>query len=161
MGAVAKERVDKLRAEIEALAAALQAAVSDQVHFLVPGYWRLGEMLEASSGDTRREVPDCEGEASVLSGTASPQILSHFGGRPGIRRKLRHLREITRKGIKGREPASAVDKALEALLDAVDGNPEEAVRLVIDAIGTSPMRWIGLRRQRNRRASLRCRRAFR
>ena len=45
---------------------------------------------------------------------------------------LRHLRDITRKGIKGREPASAVDKALEALLDAVDGNPEEAVRLVIE-----------------------------
>ena len=43
--AEAKEREDKLRAEIEALAAALQAAVSDQVHFLAPGYWRLGEML--------------------------------------------------------------------------------------------------------------------
>jgi hypothetical protein len=130
--AEAKEREDKLRAEIEALAAALQAAVSDQVHFLAPGYWRLGEMLAASSATLDVKYQIAKGERAYYLAQRVHKYFPTLADAEAYDGSLRHLRDITRKGIKGRGPASAVDKALEALLDAVDGNPEEAVRLVIE-----------------------------
>ena len=114
MGAVAKERVDKLMAEIEALAAALQAAVSDQVHFLVPGYWRLGEMLEASSGALEEKYRIAKGRRAYYLAQRVHKYFPTLADAQAYDGSLRHLREITRKGIKGREPASAVDKALDA-----------------------------------------------
>ncbi len=128
----AKDREGKLRAKIEALAAALQSAVSDQVHFLVPGYWRLGGMLEASSGSLEEKYQIAKGKRAYYLAQRVHKYFSSLADAQAYDGSLRHLREITRKGIKGREPASAIDKALEALLDAVDGNPEEAVRLVIE-----------------------------
>jgi len=128
----AKAREDALRAEILALAAALQAAVADQVHFLVPGYWRLGEMLQASSGTLEEKYRIAKGVRAYYLAQRVHNYFPTLQDAEAYDGSLRHLREITRKGINGRQPASAVDKALEALLHAVGGDPEEAVRLVIE-----------------------------
>jgi hypothetical protein len=128
----AKEPEGKLRAKIVALAAALHAAVADQVHFLVPGYWQLGELLEASREPLEEKYRIAKGKRPYYLAHRVHKHFPSLADAEAYDGSLRHLREITRKGIQGRRPASAIDKALQALLRAVGGNPDEAVRLVIE-----------------------------
>ena len=56
---------------------------------------------------------------------------------------LNYLLDIIRKGIKGREAAPAKDKRLKAFMKAIDGDPEEAVWLVIERHWNFPdaLKW--------------------
>ena len=109
----ANQRKDELRAEIAALAW-LIAAVENQVHFLVPGYWRLGEMLEASSDTLEVKYRIAKGKSRTIWRYESTSTFPPW-------RMRRHTTEPAdlaghhAERHPGAEPAAAIDKRRAAL----------------------------------------------
>jgi hypothetical protein len=56
----------------------------------------------------------------------------------------RNQQQVTRKGVKGREPASAIERAARAVIKAAGGDVREALRYLIQRHWKSgeALRWL-------------------
>jgi hypothetical protein len=100
--------------------------------YLVPGYWQVGKAFTAFRGKAEEAYRLARGKNRYYRARG---IYEHFPSLVEARAfqgSLNYLLDIMKKGIKGRPATSAVDKRLKAFMNAVDGDPEEAVRLIIE-----------------------------
>ena len=157
---VGSDRYEASKARIAALVDALEAP-SPNTAYLVPGYWQVGEAFTDFAAKAKDAYRLAQAEP-ILSRTGDLQTLPEPSRGQSIPGKPERSAGNLKEGHQGRLAASLVDKRLKAYMKAVGGNPEEAVRLVIEApLELARVRWIGLRKKRNRRASWRCSQACR
>ena len=134
-GAPNRGRNEALKAQITALVAVIEKADSQQRS--VPRYWRLGAKLARFHGDLEEKYALAKGRPRYYR---ARKINAHFSSLAAARAfqgSLRSLLRALRKGIAGRQPAPAVEKAACALLKAAKGNLQEALRALY-TVGKNP-----------------------
>jgi hypothetical protein len=124
-------RNEKIKAEILALSAEIDRALSGHGR-AIPESWEQGAKLEVFVGKLAEKYALAKGQHRYYRAVKIHGYFATLDEARAFRGSLRTLKRATRKGIKGRAPAGAKEKAVKALIKAAGGDHQEALRWLIN-----------------------------